>query len=216
MFYKVLSKKNTLIICDSIVWVILSVACFYFVISNPRKNGILKWNKNKIKIEKFKFLYGSFLVAMLVESIFAIIVGVISWQTVILGGFVLFTLVDFVSVMLILVGVLMILFVIAVWSRLRPRKDFYSPIHAMIVSLNKDVPREVVLGLKVGAWINERFVNWASVSKTFNENVSKTKFSDKDLLMWLDIEKEIKEKKGFWLHKERQEWFDDLENRFNH
>jgi hypothetical protein len=42
-----------------------------------------------------------------------------------------------------------------------------------------------------------------------------SKFRDKDLKMWIEIEKEIKTKNGFFLGQDHQKWFDELEAEYN-
>jgi len=210
--------KTSLLIYTSVVWLILSIACFYIVMGNPSKNSVFKSTTNRIKFPKAHPIYKIFLVIALIEAFSSIAFGIISWQTVVIGGFVLFTLVDFVSVLLISVGMVMLFFVIAVWSIIKPQKEFYSPIHSMIVRVNNEIPREHVnQQWTVGAWVSTRLlrIDHQRVTEAFNQHSDK--FEDKDLKMWIDIEKEINgiNGNGFFLNQERQKWFDDLEARYN-
>jgi len=93
--------------------------------------------------------------------------------------------------------------------------EVYSPIHAMIVRVNSKLPRETALRLTVGAWMSTSLIgiDVDNISAIFNQH--NDKFRDKDLKMWLAIEKEIKEQNGFWMAKDRQEWFDELETEYN-
>jgi len=87
--------------------------------------------------------------------------------------------------------------------------EVYSLIHAMIIRVNKSVPREAALQLTTGAWVKESVMDFDKISALFNQHSDK--FRDKDLDMWLDIENELKNSHGFFLGKDRQEWFDYLE-----
>jgi len=91
--------------------------------------------------------------------------------------------------------------------------EVYSLIHTMIIRVNKEVPRESALKLTVGAWVDASLIDFNKISEVFNQHCDK--FRDEDVNMWLDIEKEIKTKKGFFLGKDRQEWFDYLESKYN-
>lgn len=91
--------------------------------------------------------------------------------------------------------------------------EVYSLIHTMIIRVNKQVPRETALQLTVGAWVDASLVDFEKISALFNQHSDK--FRDEDLEMWLEIENEIKTKNGFFLDKDRQEWFDYLEAKYN-
>lgn len=91
--------------------------------------------------------------------------------------------------------------------------EVYSPIHAMIVRVNREIPRETALQLTAGAWVKASLIDFNNISAVFNQHIDK--FRDKDLEMWLEIEKEIKERNGFFLGKDRQKWFDELEAEYN-
>jgi hypothetical protein len=97
--------------------------------------------------------------------------------------------------------------------------SFYSPLHAMIVKVNMATPREKALKFSVGNWVNvkELGIDYQSVSTAFTQNA--TKFKDEDLTKWAEIEKQINAYSsggGFFINKDVQEWFDDLEARYNH
>ncbi len=83
----------------------------------------------------------------------------------------------------------------------------------MIIRVNREVPRETALKSRVGAWVGASLMDFNNISEVFNQHSDK--FRDKDLDMWLEIEKEIKTKNGFFLGKDRQEWFDELEAKYN-
>jgi len=91
--------------------------------------------------------------------------------------------------------------------------EVYSPIHAMIVRVNREISREAALNLTVGAWMRASLTDFKDVSAVFNQ--SNDKLGNKDLDMWLEIEEEIKTRNGFWLNKNRQMWFDELEAEYN-
>jgi len=56
-------------------------------------------------------------------------------------------------------------------------------------------------------------MDFNDISALFNQHSGK--FRDEDLEMWLEIENEIKTENGFFLGKDRQEWFDYLEAKYN-
>jgi len=87
--------------------------------------------------------------------------------------------------------------------------EVYSPIHAMIVRINNEIPREQALQGSVGVWVRATLIDFNNISAVFNQHIDK--FRDKDLKMWIDIEKEIKAGNGFFLGNDRQKWFDELE-----
>jgi hypothetical protein len=97
------------------------------------------------------------------------------------------------------------------YDRLR---EIYSPIHAMIVRVNRKIPRETALQLTVGTWVNASLIDFDNVSAIFKRHSHELR--NRDLEMWLEIEDEIKERKGFWLGGDRQKWFDELEAEYNH
>jgi hypothetical protein len=91
--------------------------------------------------------------------------------------------------------------------------EVYSPIHTMIVRINNEIPREQALQGSVGVWVRASLIDFNNISAVFNQHIDK--FSDKDLKMWIDIEKEIKAGNGFFLGNDRQKWFDELEAEYN-
>jgi hypothetical protein len=92
-------------------------------------------------------------------------------------------------------------------------KEVYSPIHSMIVRVNKEIPREDALQLTVGGFVKASLIDLNSISAVFSQHAHE--LSDKDLEMWLEIEKQIKAKNGFFLGKDVQRWFDELEAEYN-
>lgn len=125
-----------------------------------------------------------------------------------------------------LIGALVVAIIGACWWGFRDKiedmkenTDFYSPIHAMIVRINGNVSRQLALQSTVGAWVNakELGMDYQIISDTFSQNM--TKFKDEDLKKWIEIEKQIKayvNGGGFFVGRDTQEWFDDLESRYNH
>ena len=99
--------------------------------------------------------------------------------------------------------------------------EVYSPIHAMIVRINKKIPRETALqGGLIGQWVEASLIDFDSIREVFNQHNDKLRKRDFD--MWLEIDDELKERKektargnGFFLDKRRQEWFDELEAEYN-
>ena len=85
----------------------------------------------------------------------------------------------------------------------------YAPIHTIIVRVNNEIPREQALQGSVGTWVRASLIDFNNISAVFNKHIDK--FRDKDLKMWIDIEKEIKAGNGFYLGRDRQEWFDELD-----
>jgi hypothetical protein len=98
--------------------------------------------------------------------------------------------------------------------------SFYSPLHAMIVKVNIETPREQALAFSgIGKWVNVKQlrIDFQSISSIFTQHAKM--FKDEDLVMWDAIEKQIKaysNEGGFFINKDVQEWFDDLEARYNH
>lgn len=90
--------------------------------------------------------------------------------------------------------------------------EVYSLIHTMIKRVNREVPRETALKLTAGAWVDASLMDFDNISALFNQHSDK--FRDEDLEMWLEIEKEIKTRNGFFLGKDRQKWFDYLEDEY--
>ena len=96
--------------------------------------------------------------------------------------------------------------------------EVYSPIHAMIVKINRVIPRETALQMKlIGCWVKASLIDFDSIREVFDQHNDKLR--KRDLDMWLEIENELEEKteplNGFYLNKRRQEWFDELEAEYN-
>ena len=83
----------------------------------------------------------------------------------------------------------------------------------MIVRVNNEIPREQALRGTVGVWVNASLIDSQKVSRAFDQHSGK--FRDEDLKMWIEIEKEIKSRNGFFLGQDRQKWFDKLEAEHN-
>lgn len=91
----------------------------------------------------------------------------------------------------------------------------YSPIHAMIVRLNSEVPPEKALQAQniVGYRLSASLIDFRNISAVFHQH--NDKFRAKDLKMWIGIEEEIKIDNHFWLSNDRQMWFNELEAEYN-
>jgi hypothetical protein len=87
------------------------------------------------------------------------------------------------------------------------KMQVYSPIHAMIVRVNNEIPRETAHKMTVGAWVSASLIDSRKISEAFDQHSSE--FRDEDLKMWIEIEKEIKSRNGFFLGQDRQKWFMD-------
>jgi len=97
--------------------------------------------------------------------------------------------------------------------------SFYSPLHAMIVKVNMATSREKALKIDSGIWVPVKLlgIDYQSVSSAFTQH--STKFKVEDLTRWAEIEKQINAYSsggGFFINKDVQKWFDDLETRYNH
>ena len=100
----------------------------------------------------------------------------------------------------------------------KENREFYAPIHAMIKKANNKFSQEDALEGTVGAWVSVKQlgIDYRKISETFDQN--STKFKDDDLKKWVKLKEEITKPikgGGFFLGKDAQEWFDDLERRFN-
>lgn len=124
-----------------------------------------------------------------------------------------------------IIGALVLAIVGAAWWGFKDKievrnKDFYSPIHAMIVKVNIETPREQALAFSgIGKWVNVKQlrIDFQSISTVFTQHA--TKFKKEDLIMWDAIEKQINAYSsggGFFINKDVQKWFDDLETKYNH
>jgi hypothetical protein len=86
----------------------------------------------------------------------------------------------------------------------------YSQIHTMIHQINKVIPRETALQMTVGGFVKASMMDYDTISTLFTQHSDKFRAKDADI--WLDIEQEIRSKDGFFLGRDRQLWFDELEN----
>jgi hypothetical protein len=96
-----------------------------------------------------------------------------------------------------------------------------SPIHTMIMAIEKVSPRKASFGPYAGIGIG-RFVrfdtpalNLDKVRAVFSEHADT--LGDHHLEKWLDFEKQIREnqhKGGFWVGRREWEWFDELETEY--
>lgn len=101
----------------------------------------------------------------------------------------------------------------------------YHQIHTMIVAIYAVIPRDKTVldhtaGAGLGSWVNASLVDLDAraldkISTVFKQTRG---IGDDNLIMWLTIEKEIKESSarshnsgGFFLSRDKQEWFDKLE-----
>jgi hypothetical protein len=87
----------------------------------------------------------------------------------------------------------------------------------MIVAMNEKVPREDALKhTTVGAYVSLPANEFERISAIFREHSHD--LGNHHLKMWLSIEAEISRigspLKAFYLNKERQEWFDELEKEY--
>ena len=99
------------------------------------------------------------------------------------------------------------------YRSIRKLIEIYSPIHSMIVRVNKQIQREQALQMSAGGWVKACWSDFSNVSVIFNQHVHE--LGDDNLKMWLEIEKEIKERNGFLFGKREQEWFDRLNAEYN-
>jgi len=91
--------------------------------------------------------------------------------------------------------------------------EAYSPIHAMITRINRVIPRESALQWTVGMPVKASLIDFDSIRKVFEQHNDKLR--KKDLDMWVEIEEEIEARNYFFLGKDRQAWFDELEAKYN-
>jgi Na+/proline symporter len=127
----------------------------------------------------------------------------------------------FISIIVIIAGIIALYFKNkGITAKDVEKTDYYSPIHAMIVKVNIETPREQALafsGIGKGVNVKQLRIDFQSISSIFTQHAKM--FKDEDLVMWDAIEKQIKAYSnggGFFINKDVQEWFDDLEARYNH
>lgn len=89
--------------------------------------------------------------------------------------------------------------------------EIYSPIHAMIIRIYGEVPHSP--RDTVGTWVEKSLIDVNIISALFKQHVHE--LGDNNLKMWLEIEKEIEKRNGFFLTIYRQKWFDALEIEYN-
>jgi hypothetical protein len=89
----------------------------------------------------------------------------------------------------------------------------YSQIHTMILRINRIIPRESALQFTTGGFVKASSLDHETISSMFNQHSDK--FQAKDVEMWLDIEQQIQEIGGFYVSKDRQLWFDEMEAEYN-
>lgn len=66
--------------------------------------------------------------------------------------------------------------------------------------------------MTVGGFVKASAMDYKGISTLFHQH--NQMFRTKDVDMWLDIEKEIRDKEGFFLGRDRQRWFDELETTY--
>ena len=163
-----------------------------------------------ILLSRFKMQYRHILTPLAI-ALFSVIIALI----------ILLRLVSITELFIAIVGTLVVAIVGIAWWGFRDKIEekkkfaFYSPIHAMIVRLNSEVPRHVALQAQniVGYRVSASLIDFSNISAVFNQHMDK--FRDKDLKMWIEIEEEIKRDNHFYLSNDRQNWFDELEAKYN-
>lgn len=170
------------------------------------------------KKETFKKI--TFWLSLLVlfgQTIVAFALNVFFWEVVVINEVYVVTYIDLYSLVYGIMGIIALIFTYRFIKKRNPynkktsteKLAVYSPIHAMIVRINNEFPREQALEGSVGAFIRASLIDFNNISVVFNKHIDK--FRDKDLKMWIDVEKEIKASNGFYLGRDRQEWFDELD-----
>jgi len=87
-------------------------------------------------------------------------------------------------------------------------REVYSPIHAMIMTVKQYIPSETARRLSLGGFVPGSMVsNLAEVSRAFQHH----DLENRHLKKWLELEAEIKQRGGFYINKDRQAWFDELD-----
>jgi hypothetical protein len=90
-----------------------------------------------------------------------------------------------------------------------------SPIHMMIMAIERVSPREASLGPNAGVGTG-RFVSRNAIPNLNDVRSVFSKYADvlgdHHMNEWLNLEKQIKEKRdGFWVGRRQWKWFDELE-----
>lgn len=198
-------------IFDSIFFVMLGL--FYFMYK-----GIIPFPKKR-SLEKITFWLS--LIAILLQAFGAFALNYITWEVEIINGVYVVTYLDLFSLIYGVMGIGTLIFMYRYIKKRNPyqkktateKLSIYSPIHAMIVRINTEFPREQALQGSHGVWMRASLIDFNNISTVFNNHADK--FRKKDLTMWIEIEKEIRAENGFWLGADRQKWFDELEAEYN-
>ena len=145
-----------------------------------------------------------------------LILSIITWIMLLVGTLAITDLSPFFKTFIVGVSADLIAFYLGISyiHNFRSETAFYSPIHAMIVRINSEIPRKQALYAQniVGYRLSASLINSREVSETFSQHSDK--FSDKDLEIWKKIEEEIKRENHFYLGNDRQKWFDKLEAKY--
>jgi len=90
----------------------------------------------------------------------------------------------------------------------------YSPIHAMIIAINNEVPREKALHMTVerAAMVPAKLIDFNRLSLIFKGYAHV--LGNRHLQQWLSIERERDALGAFYMNKQRQEWLDELESEY--
>ena len=186
--------------------------------------GQLPFKKKHEQILYAPYIDNDFLVQMQYRPMLATL-SIILFSAII-ALIVLMNLAPVTELFIALIGALVVAIIGAGWWGFRDKiedkkenADFYSPIHAMIVRINSKVSRQLALQGTVGVWVNAKDVgiDYQIIAETFSQNM--TKFKNEDLKKWIEIEQQIKayvNGGGFFVGRDTQEWFDDLESRYIH
>jgi len=87
-------------------------------------------------------------------------------------------------------------------------REVYSPVHALIMRVKQYTPSETARQLGIGNFVPASIVPaLADVSRAFQHH----DLENRHLNKWLELEAEIKRRGGFYLTRDRQAWFDELE-----
>jgi hypothetical protein len=153
----------------------------------------------KQTLDRVSFWLGIIQLILMVGTTFYL--SVITWEVVTIDGVNVVTYTNLISLYYGVLAVVSLIF--AVWYVINknPYKkqklkdlEVYSPIHSMIVRVNKKIPRETALKSIVGVWVDKSLMNFEKISALFDQHSDK--FRDEDLKMWIDIEEEIKRGKN--------------------
>lgn len=126
------SSMVLFLIADSIGWAILGGAYFYWKHRQKQQIAIIpaipspdtkaqQKDSDTIILKKSSIIYGVLLLVMLFEGVVSVLLGVFTWQVAIINGVILFTFSDFVSTLLMVIGIILLVGFIRIY-RLRHRK----------------------------------------------------------------------------------------------